>query len=162
MSDEHRCVEPEVGAAVGEAPRVARERDDHDQRVTEQGLMVAHGDDVLLAGQAGEMPMQDEHDRAATVVAEAPRSSLVIDEGDVGKQVALVDHAAASHARSRRASSMPRWNAPFQTARTMCRCRLCRGGDYSGTRRGGASLPGVGNDVPIGARTSRSAPRSSR
>ncbi len=92
---------------------VVGERHDDEQCVTELVEVIAHGDHVFLAGQSSEVAVEHQHERSTSVVAEAPGVPFVIDEGDVGEQVALADHGEGAHARSRSASSMPRWKVGY-------------------------------------------------
>ncbi len=102
-------VDAEVGAVGGEARRVIGEGDDDREDITELVEVVAHGEHVFLAGQSSEVAVQNEHERSSAVIAEPEQCAFVIDEGDVGEQVTLADHAIVRHASEPRASSMPRW-----------------------------------------------------
>ncbi|MBA3398675.1 MAG: hypothetical protein H0U01_01800 [Acidimicrobiia bacterium] len=61
--------------------------------------MIAHGDHVFLARQSSEVAVQEDQQRPSAVVAEAELNPFVIDESDVGEQVALADHELSGHVR---------------------------------------------------------------
>ena len=75
-------VGPVCGQAVG-----GGEGDDGNSCVTEPVEVIAHGDHVFLAGQSSEMPVQDEHDWSAARLGGSPRSTIVVDELDIGERV---------------------------------------------------------------------------
>lgn len=72
--------------------------------------MIAHGDHVFLARQSSKVSVQDQHERPAAMLLEAPPTPFVIDEDDGRDHVALADHAVGGHERFRRASSTSRRN----------------------------------------------------
>ena len=84
-----------MGAVGVEAARVVGERDHHREGVAESVEVVAHGDHVFLAGESSEVAVQDQHEWPAALVAEPPGSAFVIDEGDVGEELALADQNLA-------------------------------------------------------------------
>jgi hypothetical protein len=56
------------------------------------------------------MPVQDQHQRTATVITEPPWPSFVIDKWNVGEYVTLADPVLAGHAGIPHGASMPRRN----------------------------------------------------
>jgi hypothetical protein len=77
--------------------------------------MPAHGEHVLLARQSSEVAVQDEQEDATTVIGRAPRSAVVIDEGDVGDRVAEPDGGRRRHRREARSVSGPGRPVPGST-----------------------------------------------
>lgn len=106
--------ELEVLTVCGEAFG-GREGDDGNPGVTELVEVIAHGDHVFLAGQSSQVPVQDQHKRPAAHLGGTPRCTLVIDEFDVGEQVADVNGPGGVHTA---AHLRPRLNADCSMAST--------------------------------------------
>ncbi len=51
---------------------------------------VAHGDDMLLAGQSHQMAVEDQHDIATAVIREKPLATILVGKDDVGCEIANV------------------------------------------------------------------------
>ena len=98
----------EVGSVGVELGGVVGERHHDREGVTESVDVIAHGDHVLLARQSSEVTMQYQQQWPTAMIAEPPRAAVVVDEGEVGEQLPLVDDGKRAHARPRIVASMPR------------------------------------------------------
>ena len=92
-------VAPVCGQAFG-----GRKGDDGDPGVTELVEVIAHGDQVFLTWQSSKVTVQHQYEWAAALITGAPDLTGVIDEFEVGEQVA----DAECHVMVLRASSPPR------------------------------------------------------
>ncbi len=72
---------------VAEPGRVG-ERHGRDGGVTEPVEVVADGDQVLLARQSHQVPMEDEEHRPATMVGQVPRSAEMVGQAEAADRVA--------------------------------------------------------------------------
>ena len=77
---QHRERDVEMTSVVGE-PVAATEGDHGDIDIVVAALafeFVAHGDDVLLARQSHEVPVEDHDDVAAAMLVQAPQVAVVV------------------------------------------------------------------------------------
>ena len=83
--------------------------------VAESVELVAHGDQVLLAGQSHQVTVEDQQDMMAPVIGERPRPAFVVEgseivdrftlmHGDKGKPLALVRRFGVASPRAPRSS----------------------------------------------------------
>jgi hypothetical protein len=84
---QHRVREAEVAPKAVQVAR-AREGDQHHLGPTELDEAVAHGDRVLVAGQSGQMTMEDHHRRSTPLLREPPPAALIVWQVDLGGEVA--------------------------------------------------------------------------
>jgi len=69
---EHRELDVQMLAVRGEALRVVGEGEDNGKGITELVEVIAHDDQVFLAWQSSEVSVQDQHERSAAILLEAP------------------------------------------------------------------------------------------
>ena len=66
-----------------------------DRRVGERVEVITYGDHALLARQSSEVAVQDQHDGLPPLLSDRPSVAVVVDEFDVGDQIADAQcHAA--------------------------------------------------------------------
>lgn len=99
----------EVVPVGAEPRRVVGEGDDDRLGVVELVEVIAHGDHMLLARQSSKVTVQHQQQRTTSMVTEPERDAVMVDEVDIGDQIAHADDVPGGHVRFRRASSMPRW-----------------------------------------------------